>query len=163
MTTVPVIIKRMHDLGIIAFVREGKLILRAEPGIITEKAKRVISENKAEIVAYIVEQEQQSKNAKSFEEQIAAIFPDGCTITTQPEGYTIEQRIADAHGEKPGTAQKQKRPNWTQDQWQAACQLQYRRVRDYEKRLGNPIPIGESYVGWDGYMVVPSFKKREEL
>lgn len=155
--TIPAIMKRMEELGISASVRENKLVLRAAPGVITEKAKEVISENKSNIIAYILASEKSSQVKVPFEERIASVFPGGCQITSQPKGYTLTSHVAHlrAEQEKKEAARQQKEP-WSKEAWERAEAVQFARVEEYRKKwFPKTYPVPESTMGPDGFMRVP--------
>jgi hypothetical protein len=151
---VAAIIARLEELDIQPILKDGNLILKAKPGSISEKCKTVVRENKAAIITYLSKLEPQT-----FEHKLSAIFRRGCTITEQPKGLSLQKYVSELQNSETRVSQKEKKPAWTETEWQAAEAVQYQKVREYQGKVGTPIPVEESYMGEDGYMIIPELRR----
>lgn len=146
------ILKRCDELGIIIHLcDDDKLSLRDPKKNLTDKARKVIREHKAAIVAYIKEQE-----PDSFEDRVIATLGHDCEVTIQPLGYTLAQHIADMReAAKNRVFGRTSKPPWSQHQWKASEEVQINRVEAYHKEWrSNGRPIPETRRDADGYVIV---------
>lgn len=156
--SVTAIISLLEDLDIKPVLKDGNLVLKAKRGVISERCETVVRENKAAIIAYLTK-----ASCVPFEEQIAAIFPGGCTITEQPKGLSLAEHLSEIAHSETRVSQREKQPTWSDEQWRASEEVQFQKVREYQERVGTPIPVEEPYMDEEEFMVIPTFRRLERI